>query len=723
MWDKIRDCLGIKTGGGLDREDLKSFFSSPIFWGVLVLKMALGSLLASYYMRDLFVPFLNCYVESGFANPWGYFARIGMMNVFPYPPVMLYFLTPFRWLFSPLLADGIFTVTPLHLFVMRLPLLFCDILMAVILLHWFPRRVKDILILYWCSPFVIYICYWHGQLDMIPTALFLCCLYLLRSEKYFLSMVFCGLALSAKSHLLVALPFLAVYIFQKKKLLYTLRMMAVTLATYFIIVFPFLSDPAFGAIVYGTGEQSRFFSFQVPIGYENLAFLMAPGAVVVLWYRFTAYSRRNWDLFMLYLGILFCVFIIFSPPAPGYFLWPLPFIIHFLCRDRRISSLPYFAFAFFYLAFFWLGSNSDIFTAWKVVSPGIASIPSPYNLLAGYNPAGAQIFQNLLFTVMQISLLGLVLNMYIFGVKSNAVYRMRTTPFIIGLAGDSGSGKDTMTGLLSRIMGKEKVTAIAGDDYHRWERGHRMWKVYTHLDVRGNDLYRQQDDAIALSQGKYVIKGEYDHKTGRFTEQQALDPGQVVIFQGLHALTLEGMRNLYDLRIFMEPEEELRCFWKICRDSKERGYSREQVLKSIEERKSDTEKFIVPQQEHAEIIVKFGSCRPLDLNGEKEQPDLCLEVRLLNSFNLRDMVEKLDGFNGLEIFYEPYLDTRYQMVKFRGKVSGDELLKMSNVLVPDMEELTSCPVFDDDLNGCLQLLFVVCMSQKIRFFSEKTLPF
>ena len=68
-----------------------------------------------------------------------------------------------------------------------------------------------------------------------------------------------------------------------------------------------------------------------------------------------------------------------------------------------------------------------------------------------------------------------------------------------------------------------------------WLHGHEMWQVYTHLDVRGSDLYQQHEDAVALSHGKSIVKGTYDHQSGQFSERQVLDPSEYVVFSGLHS--------------------------------------------------------------------------------------------------------------------------------------------------------------------------------------------
>src|SRR5262249_9231449 len=158
-----------------------------------------------------------------------------------------------------------------------------------------------------------------------------------------------------------------------------------------------------------------------------------------LWYRFLAYAKRNWDLFLLYLGILFSVFIVLAPPAPGYFLWSLPFLVHYFCRAPKADPVPHIAYWISYILFFFLEWRSDVIDAWRTVCPSLAALPSPHSRLDALAPGLATTISNLFFTVMQASLAGQVLGMYLFGVRSNSVYRIRTTPFLVGIAGDSGS--------------------------------------------------------------------------------------------------------------------------------------------------------------------------------------------------------------------------------------------------------------------------------------------
>ena len=696
---------------------VRALFQSKLFWVVLGLKVTMSAMLASHYMRDLFVPFLNYFVESHFANPWQHFVQLGRSNSFPYPPVMLFVLAIPRVLFGWLLPRGTDTVTWAHLLVMRIPLLASDIGIAALLAAWFPGRHKRILTYWWCSPLTIYVLYWHGQLDIIPTALFLCALQLIRTERTNAAMVVLGLSLAAKTHLFIALPFLFVYLLQELGFKKTLRSGLIVVFTYALVVVPFLFSPAFVLSVFGTQEQARLFELRIAIG-PQMWFMVAPGVILVLWYRFMAYRYRNWDLLMLYLGILFSIFILLAPPAPGYVLWSLPFLLHFLCRARSRDAIPLVVYSVAYLVFFWLDQSSDLFDAWKTTLPSLAAHVTPYVYLKGINPALGAMSGSVSFTILQASLAGVVLHMYLMGVRKNDAHNAPTTPVMIGVAGDSGAGKSKFVRLITDMIGEEQVTVVAGDDYHRWPRGHKMWGKYTHLNMRANDLHRQHRDAVLFSSGQPVLKSEYDHHTGTSTEEQLTEARDVIVFQGLHTLSIEALRRMCDLTVFLDPDESLRWSWKIERDGRERGYTPEQVRKALFERQRDREEFVLPQMQDADIVVRWRT--NVAATAEFSIEPTSLEVFASNSFNFEEIVGQLRLLKDMHVDHE-YLEGRKQIVKMTGRIDAQTVTDIAHRVINDHTHLLPDEVqFHAGLEGCLQLLFAICLTEKLSWRQPQT---
>src|SRR5580704_4195046 len=83
------------------------------------------------------------------------------------------------------------------------------------------------------------------------------------------------------------------------------------------------------------------------------------------------------------------------------------------------------------------------------------------------------------------------------------------------------------------------------------------------------------------------------------------------------------MRDAYDVRVFLDPPEELRRRWKVQRDCSRRGYTTDQVLEELDRREADAEAYIRPQRRHADIVISF---RPGD-RGDQEHLDATVAMR------------------------------------------------------------------------------------------------
>jgi uridine kinase len=694
----------------------REFLRSPLFWLGLAIKLVVGSLFASAYLRDSFAPFVNQFVLGGFANPWDAAMQAGQTKAFPYPPAMLYALALPRTVFAWLLPGDPQTVTFATLFVLRLPLLIADIAIGVLLAAWFPQRVKLILVAYWLSPLAFYITYWHGQLDILPTAVFLVSLFFLRRRQWLPAAVVLGVALATKSHLWVAVPFVVVHLLRREGSRVAGLSLLAVVAVAVVCQLPWLLSPEYRAMVFGSDEQRRALALAFPMGDSGLKLIAAPIALVLLWLRFLSYRVMNWDLMLAYLGIAFCVFVLLAPPRPGYFLWSLPFIVAFFARQGGKHLAPFHLYGLACLAFFLTGPESDLYDAVGLLKPEWKGT-TPYTELAARVGGEASLtdLRNILFAVAFACMASILMSMYLIGVRSNSIHRMRTKPLLVGMAGDSGAGKDTVCRLLEMALGRNRCNAISGDDYHRWPRGHQMWQVHTHLDVRANDLVKQQNHAIAIARGEGVRKGTYDHATGQFTQDEWVDPSNYVIFAGLHTLALESQRSLYELTVFINPDEPLRRNWKVRRDHAERGYTPAQVLAKLEEREADRLKFIVPQADHAELVVSFRNATPLAVDDLATPLDLVLDVTGNNGFAWGALADELGQVPTLSVEHDSFISTTRQKLTARGTIPATAVAEIAYRLLPNLDEMADRPTFEPDLNGVLQLALLVSLADKLRW--------
>ena len=184
---------------------------------------------------------------------------------------------------------------------------------------------------------------------------------------------------------------------------------------------------------------------------------------------------------------------------------------------------------------------------------------------------------------------------------------------IVTIAGDSAAGKTTFChGLKEFILQCCKhrpldVLIFECDRYHKWERGSKEWEKYTHLHPEANQLNKMKDDIIQLKANNQIQQVDYDHHSGKFTSTNLIQPSSVVLVSGLHSLYDTTLNYVSDLKIYLDPDEQLKTEWKIKRDQKERGYTREQVLSAIHSRDQDRDLYIKPQRQNADLIVSLDT--------------------------------------------------------------------------------------------------------------------
>ena len=198
-------------------------------------------------------------------------------------------------------------------------------------------------------------------------------------------------------------------------------------------------------------------------------------------------------------------------------------------------------------------------------------------------------------------------------------------PIVLGIVGDSAAGKTTITRGLVELLGEDRVTHICADDYHKYDRVERGRLKITPLHPDCNYLDILELHLERAHYGQPMLKPVYDHSTGSLVRPEYLIPSEFVIVEGLLGFHTEVMRQFYDVKVFLDPPEELRRAWKIKRDTAKRGYTAEQVLAELEKRESDSRNFICPQREFADIVVQFYP----DGGKACDQADSHLNVRLV----------------------------------------------------------------------------------------------
>jgi phosphoribulokinase len=207
---------------------------------------------------------------------------------------------------------------------------------------------------------------------------------------------------------------------------------------------------------------------------------------------------------------------------------------------------------------------------------------------------------------------------------------------VVGVVGDSGAGKTTVTRGLVRVLGDDRVTHVSADDYHRYDRRRRAELGVTPLHPDSNHLDILTQHLLHLRRGEPVLKPVYSHRDGTFQPPAYVRPGSFLVVEGLLNFHTETLRSVHDVRVALTPPEQLRRAWKLKRDCTRRGYTTDEVLAELDRRQSDAAQFVLPQREHADIVVAF---RP----SSSDPAHLDADVILRDTLPHPDLSPLLDG--------------------------------------------------------------------------------
>ena len=186
----------------------------------------------------------------------------------------------------------------------------------------------------------------------------------------------------------------------------------------------------------------------------------------------------------------------------------------------------------------------------------------------------------------------------------------RVKPVIIGVAGGSGSGKTTVVREIVEALGPGQVTVVQHDAYYRDRSGmspaERAAVNYDHPDALETSLL--VDHVRALVGGDAARVPVYDFATHTRTAEtvEALPRGAVIV-EGILVLADPDLRDLMDIRVFVDTDADLRMARRLKRDVAERGRSMESVVSQyLETVRPMHLEFVEPSKRHAHVIIPEG---------------------------------------------------------------------------------------------------------------------
>lgn len=182
-------------------------------------------------------------------------------------------------------------------------------------------------------------------------------------------------------------------------------------------------------------------------------------------------------------------------------------------------------------------------------------------------------------------------------------------PIVVGIAGGTGSGKSTITSSLKEKL-KDSVVVIEQDSYYKDQSSlpfeERIKTNYDHPFAFDNDLLVEH--VLSLKEQKSIEKPIYDFETHNRKEETILvEPCDVIIVEGILILYEEAVRNLLDIKIFVDTDSDVRIIRRILRDIKERGRTLDSVIMQyLNTVRPSHLQFIEPSKRYADIIVPEG---------------------------------------------------------------------------------------------------------------------
>ncbi|HEX2758231.1 MAG TPA: uridine kinase [Thermoanaerobaculia bacterium] len=184
------------------------------------------------------------------------------------------------------------------------------------------------------------------------------------------------------------------------------------------------------------------------------------------------------------------------------------------------------------------------------------------------------------------------------------------TPFLIGIAGGTGSGKTTVANAIVKRVGEERIAILSHDSYYRdfvdLPKDILERQNFDHPDSLESELLVRH--LKALKQGMVVETPIYDFKLHcRAAESRRVEPRKVILVDGILIYAEPELRKLFDVKIYVDTDADIRLIRRLKRDIAERGRSVESVVAQYESTVRPMHmEFVEPSKRYADLIVPEG---------------------------------------------------------------------------------------------------------------------
>lgn len=187
---------------------------------------------------------------------------------------------------------------------------------------------------------------------------------------------------------------------------------------------------------------------------------------------------------------------------------------------------------------------------------------------------------------------------------------MAHKPIVIGVAGGSGSGKTTVAKEIYRQFADQSILIIEQDSYYRDQADktmdERLQTNYDHPLAFDNELLIQQINE--LLEYKSIEKPVYDYTAHTRSDKIIpVEPKDVIILEGILILEDDRLRDLMDIKLFVDTDADVRIIRRMVRDTRDRGRTLESVIDQYTSVvRPMHNQFIEPTKRYADIIIPEG---------------------------------------------------------------------------------------------------------------------
>ncbi len=193
----------------------------------------------------------------------------------------------------------------------------------------------------------------------------------------------------------------------------------------------------------------------------------------------------------------------------------------------------------------------------------------------------------------------------------------RATPLVIGIAGGSGSGKTTLARFILEQVGENNIAYLPHDAYYKDLRdlppNEHATINFDHPNALDSDLLVEHIKKLSHMQAidLPIYDFEHDTRTGEFRH---IEPKSVIMVEGILIFAEPKLRELFDVKLFVDTDADLRLIRRLERDLFERGRTAENVIRQyLATVRPMHLEFVEPSKRYADIIIPEGGRNPVAL--------------------------------------------------------------------------------------------------------------